>query len=158
MSEREIEEAEAALPGSSKYLNMRSVCPWEGGAREREKGEAESGAATWSLARPLSRTGFLNPHLGFALTRPRLHRCVSLPEVRQAAEASRSVLDADNVRLRLRLARKEAADGRLRRENLALREENEALRARIRTMEASEQRSVAEGRPEVGHHRLLGHG
>ena len=117
-----------------------------GPEREREKGEAESGAATWSLARPLSRTGVLNPHLGFALTRPRLHRCVSLPEVRQAAEASRSVLDADNVRLRLRLARKEAADGRLRRENLALREENEALRARIRTMEASEQRSVAEAK------------
>lgn len=66
--------------------------------------------------------------------------------MRQAAEASRSVLDADNVRLRLRLARKEAADGRLRRENLALREENEALRARIRTMEASEQRSVAEAK------------
>ena len=117
------------------------------GARERERKEKpKAELPRGRLPAPRSRTGFLNPHLGFALTRPRLHRCVSLPEVRQAAEASRSVLDADNVRLRLRLARKEAADGRLRRENLALREENEALRARIRTMEASEQRSVAEAK------------
>ena len=79
-----------------------------------------------------------------SLDSPRLHRCVSLPEVRQAAETSRSALDADNVRLKLRLARKEAADGRLRQENLLLREENEALRARVRAQEEAEQRSVSE--------------
>ena len=77
---------------------------------------------------------------------PRLHRCVSLPEVRQAAETSRSALDADNVRLRLRLARKEAADSSLRQENLSLREENEALRARVRALEEAEQRSVSEAK------------
>jgi hypothetical protein len=79
-----------------------------------------------------------------SLDNPRLHRCVSLPEVRHAAETTRSALDADNVRLRLRLARKEVADGRLRQENLLLREENEALRARVRALEEAEQRSVSE--------------
>ena len=71
MSEREIEEAEAALPGSSKYLNMWSVCPWEGGGeREREKGEAESGAATWSLARPTVADRVFEPSFGFRTDSP----------------------------------------------------------------------------------------
>jgi len=70
-----------------------------------------------------------------------LRRCQSLPDLHTAD--SRSALEAENRRLHCSLARKERERYTLHQE---LRMENDALRARVKALEASEQRHIAEAK------------
>jgi hypothetical protein len=71
-------------------------------------------------------------------------RSMSLPELHQDIAKSRSALETENMRLRLRLASREVESSRMKELNTELQQENTTLRSLASQLEASKQQSISE--------------